>query len=89
MSIKFSEDVIPLSDLKVNPGKVISHTKDTHRPILLTSRGRGVAVMQSLEDYEKQAEDLAFVKAVAQGLLEIQEGKTLPLDAVKKRLGIE
>ncbi|MFC3116282.1 type II toxin-antitoxin system Phd/YefM family antitoxin [Cellvibrio fontiphilus] len=89
MSIKFSEDVIPLSDLKVNPGKVINHTKDTHRPVLLTSRGRGVAVMQSLEDYEKQAEDTAFVKAVAQGLLEIQEGKTLPLDEVKKRLGIE
>lgn len=89
MSIKFSEDVIPLSDLKVNPGKVINHTKDTHRPVLLTSRGRGVAVVQSLEDYEKQAEDAAFVKAVAQGLLEIQEGKTLQLDEVKKRLGIE
>jgi prevent-host-death family protein len=88
MSTIFSEDVIPLSDLKVNPGKVISHTKDTHRPILLTSRGRGVAVMQSLEDYEKQAEDLAFVKAVAQGLLEVQEGKTLSLDEAKKRLGI-
>lgn len=89
MSTKFSEDVIPLSDLKINPGKIINHTKDTHRPVLLTSRGRGVAVMQSLEDYEKNAEDLSFVKAVAQGFLEIQEGKTLPLDAVKKRLGIE
>jgi prevent-host-death family protein len=89
MSAIFSEDVIPLSDLKVNPGKVINHTKDTHRPVLLTSRGRGVAVMQSLEDYEKNAEDLAFVKAVAQGLLEIQEGKTLTVAEAKKRLGIE
>lgn len=89
MSIKFSEDVIPLSDLKINPGKVINHTKDTHRPVLLTSRGRGVAVVQSLEDYEKHAEDLAFVKAVAQGLLEIQEGKTQSFEEVKKRLGIE
>ena len=88
MSTIFSEDVIPLSDLKINPGKVINHTKDTHRPILLTSRGRGVAVMQSLEDYEKQAENFAFVKAVAQGLLEVQEGKTLSLDETKKRLGI-
>jgi prevent-host-death family protein len=89
MSIKFSEDVIPLSDLKINPGKVINHTKDTHRPVLLTSRGRGIAVVQSLEDYEKHAEDLAFVKAVAQGLLEVQEGKTLSIDEVKKRLGVE
>lgn len=89
MSIKFSEDVIPLSDLKVNPGKVVNRAKDTHRPVLLTSRGRGVAVVQSLEDYEKQTEDLAFMRAVAQGLLEIQEGKTLSLDEAKKRLGID
>lgn len=44
MQTKFSEDVIPLSDLKVNPGKIINQTKETHRPILLTSRGRGVAL---------------------------------------------
>lgn len=54
MQTKFSEDVVPLSDLKVNPGKVILRTNDTHRPILLTSRGRGVAVLQSLDDFEEQ-----------------------------------
>ena len=40
MSTKFSEDVIPLTDLKVNPGRVIKHATDAHRPVLLTSRGR-------------------------------------------------
>ena len=49
MQTKFSEDVIPLSDLKVNPGKVVGRANETHRPILLTSRGRGVAVVQGLE----------------------------------------
>lgn len=65
MQVKFSEDVIPLSDLKINPGKVVGRAQDTHRPILLTSRGRGVAVVQGLEDYERTAEELRFVKAVA------------------------
>lgn len=32
MQVKFSEDVIPLSDLKINPGKVVSRAQDTHRP---------------------------------------------------------
>ena len=58
MQVKFSEDVVPLSDLKINPGKVIGRAQDTHRPILLTSRGRGVAVIQGLEDYERTAEEL-------------------------------
>jgi prevent-host-death family protein len=88
MQTKFSEDVIPLSDLKVNPGKVVGRANDTHRPILLTSRGRGVAVVQGLEDYEKAAEELRFVKAVAQGLADIREGKTVSLDEARKTLGI-
>lgn len=89
MQTKFSEDVIPLKDLKVNPGKVVNHTKDTHRPVLLTSRGRGVAVMQGLEEYEKSEEEKEFMKAVAAGLMEVREGKELALDEVKKNLGIE
>ena len=89
MYTKFSEDVISLSDLKVNPGKVINHTKDSHRPVLLTSRGRGVAVVQDLEEYERKEEELAFVKAISQGLMDIKEGKTLDLNDVKKRLGLQ
>ncbi|MBI5460644.1 MAG: type II toxin-antitoxin system Phd/YefM family antitoxin [Gammaproteobacteria bacterium] len=87
MQTKFSEDVIPLADLKVNPGKVISRVNDTHRPVLLTSRGRGVAVVQGLDDYEKTAEELRFIKAVAQGLADIREGNTVTLAEAKKILG--
>ena len=89
MQTKFSEDIISLSDLKVNPGKVINHAKDSHRPILLTSRGRGVAVVQGLEEFEKNSEELAFVKAIAQGLMDIEDGKTVSLKNAKKRLNLK
>lgn len=87
MQTKFSEDVIPLSDLKVNPGKVVSRVNDTHRPVLLTSRGRGVAVVQCLDEYEKTVDELRFVKAVAQGLADIREGNAVTLAEAKKILG--
>ena len=89
MHTKFSEDIIPLSDLKVNPGKVVRHTEATRRPVLLTSRGRGVAVVQGLEEYEKNEEERAFVKAIAQGLMDIKEGNTVTLEDAKKRLGVK
>lgn len=88
MQTKFSEDVVPLSDLKVNPGKIVKHSNETHRPILLTSRGRGVAVVQSLDEYEKTVEELAFVKAIAQGLMEVKEGSSMQLSDAKKKLGL-
>ena len=88
MQTKFSEDIIPLSDLKVNPGKVVNHATDSHRPVLITSRGRGVAVVQGLDDYESIKEELEFVKAVTQGLMEIKEGETTDINDVKKKLGL-
>ena len=89
MQTKFSEDVIPLADLKINPGKVVKQANETHRPILLTSRGRGIAVVQDLEGYEKNREELAFVKAIAQGLMDIKQSDTMSLSEVKKGLGIK
>jgi len=89
MQIKFSEDVVPLSDLKVNTGKIINRANDSKRPILVTSRGRGVAVVQGLEEYEIREEKVAFMQAVAQGLMEVKEGKVTDLADTKRILGIE
>ena len=78
MSVKFSEDVIPLTDLKVNPGRVVKRAAEAHRPVLLTSRGRGVAVMQSLSEYEQTAEERAFMRAVVAGLGDLEAGRGSP-----------
>jgi prevent-host-death family protein len=89
MGTKFSEDIIPLSDLKVNPGKVVSHVNETHRPILLTSRGRGVAVVQALKDYEEESEQRAFMQGIVKGLMDLEEGRETSLGETKKRLGLK
>jgi len=86
MATKFSEDVVPLSDVKVNPGKVVRQVAEAHRPVLLTSRGRGVAVVQSVADYEAEAEERRFMRGVVQGLLDLEEGREISLTEVKKRL---
>ena len=87
-NVKYSEDVVPISDLKVNPGRIVSQVDKTNRPVLLTSRGRGVAVVQSLKDYEARSEEQSFLRAVVQGLVDLEEGRELDLAAVKKRLGL-
>jgi prevent-host-death family protein len=88
MAIKFSEDIVPLADVKVNPGKIIRRTKESHRPILLTSRGRGVAVMQALEDFELAEEEKAFMRAIVDGLSDLDSNCQVDLDTAKKRLGL-
>lgn len=87
-TIKFSEDIVPLSDMKVNPGRVVNQVDETHRPVLLTNRGRGVAIVQSLKDYETETEERAFLRGVVQGLMDLEEGREMNLAEVKKRLGL-
>ncbi len=86
---KFSEDVVPLSDLKANPGRVVRQVDETHRPVLLTSRGRGVAVVQALTEYEAEAEERSFLRAVVEGIVDLEEGRELDLADVKQRLELE
>lgn len=88
MSIKFSEDVITLGDLRVNPGKIVKNVASTHCPALLTSRGRGVAVMQSLQKYEAAEEERKFMRAVVEGLSDLESGHELSLADAKTRLGL-
>ena len=88
MTVKFSEDVVPLSDLKINPGRILKRAEQAHRPVLLTSRGRGVAVVQSGADYERAEEDRAFMRAVVQGLADLEAGREVSLAEARARLGL-
>ncbi|MCY4507377.1 MAG: type II toxin-antitoxin system Phd/YefM family antitoxin [Acidobacteria bacterium] len=88
MAIKFSEDIVPLTDLKANPGHVVRQVAESGRPVLLTSRGRGVAVVQSVAEFEAAEETRAFMRAVVEGLSDLEEGRELSLAEVKARLGI-
>jgi len=88
MTTKFSEDVVPISDLKVNPGRVVRHAAESNRPVLLTNRGRGVAVVQSLPEFEASEDERAFMRAVVEGLADLDQGREVDLSEAWSRLGI-
>jgi prevent-host-death family protein len=88
-AVKFSEDVVPLGEMKINPGKIVRRAGETGRPVLLTSHGRGVAVVQGLDEYEAAQDERAFMRAVVAGLADIEAGRVLSLDEVVLSLGLE
>jgi prevent-host-death family protein len=88
-NVKFSEDVVPLGDMKVNPGKIVRRVDETGRPVLLTSHGRGVAVLQGLSEFEAAQEERDFMRAVVAGLADVEAGRVIPLADVKRGLGLD
>ncbi|MDP3630619.1 MAG: type II toxin-antitoxin system Phd/YefM family antitoxin [Actinomycetota bacterium] len=88
-AVRFSEDVVPLGDMKVNPGRVVRRIDETGRPVLLTSHGRGVAVVQALGEFEAAQEERDFMRAVVAGLADVEAGRVMSLDDAMRSLGIE
>mgnify|MGYP001233843143 CR=1 FL=1 len=64
---KFSEDVQPLTELKTRASALINQVNRSRRPVLLTRRGRGVAVLMDLEEYERLVQRADFIDAVEEG----------------------
>jgi prevent-host-death family protein len=77
-STRFSEDIRPISDLKISAADVVDQVRKTRRPVLLTRRGHGVAVLLDLEEYERLVDRVAFIEAVDRGARAAASGDLHP-----------
>ncbi len=73
-STRFSEDIRPLTELKTRTSALVAQVLRSRRPMLLTRRGRGVAVLLDLEEYERLLDRAAFVAAVKEGVQAVEAG---------------
>jgi len=74
MDFSFSEDVRPISELKTRNAALVGHVRETGRPLLLTRRGRGVAVLLDVKEYQQLVEHQQLVEAVVEGREAIESG---------------
>jgi prevent-host-death family protein len=82
--------VRPVSDLKKQASSVIDRVVRERRPTLITRRGKGVAVIVNLQEYEQVLDELAFIRAVKEGLRDEAEDRLHPESealAILNRLG--
>jgi prevent-host-death family protein len=68
-----SEEIISLSDFKADAAGWIERLQ-TQPPVVLTQNGRGRAVVQSYEEYERTRAELALLNRLNRALVEDQAG---------------
>jgi prevent-host-death family protein len=84
---RFSQDVRPVSDLRRKAHEVVNQARRSGRPVLITQRGRGAAVLVSLDEWERQEEHLAVLEAIARGERDFARGDVIEEDAALARIG--
>ena len=77
-------EIIPMTDLRQDAAAVLKKLQDSADPLVVTQRGRAIAVIQSLDAYEKSEHERELLRALAIGEKEIAEGKGYSLSSVMK-----
>ncbi len=86
MDFKVSEDVHPITDFRHHPQEMWQRTRKSHRPLILTHRGRPAMVVEDAEAFEHRQERLELLEAVVQGLAEAERGELHPHQEVMAEL---
>ena len=71
----FSRDVRPITDFKAKGSEIVEQVARTRRPVLITRRGRGVAVVLDLVEFERMRDEIAFGRAIDEGAAQAARGE--------------
>jgi prevent-host-death family protein len=75
-------DIIPITDLRQDAATALQRVRATKQPLVITQRGRAVAVMVSVEAYERAEHERQILLILARGKREIRTEKGHDLDEV-------
>jgi prevent-host-death family protein len=84
--MKYSSRVKPISYVKANAAELMRELAEKREPLVITQNGEAKAVMQDVASYEATQETLALLKILALGRRQVEEGKTIALAEVVRRL---
>ena len=83
---KLDEDIRPLSEFRAGVASFVKHVNETGRPMVLTQRGRGVAVLLDIREFEAMRERLALLEDIAAAEAQFAAGEGVPHDEAKARI---
>ncbi len=72
--VRVSEDIRPLSEFRAGVASFVKQIQETQRPMILTQRGRGVAVLVGVHEYEKMQERLEMLEEIYKAEEQIAAG---------------
>lgn len=71
---RITDDIIPFSEYRNNLASCFTRVNETHRPLIVTRKGRADAVLVSAEDFEPLMDVFLLADTVRRSRKEIDEG---------------
>jgi prevent-host-death family protein len=84
--LKLDEDIRPLSEFRSGVASFIKQVNDTRRPLVLTQRGRGVAVVVDIHEFEAMRERLETLEDIEVSRAQFAKSEGVPHDEARTRV---
>lgn len=84
--LRVDEDIRPLSDFRAGIASFVKQINETHRPMVLTQRGRGVAVLLGVHEYQRMQQRLELLGDIYRADAQIEAGDGVPHAEAKDRI---
>jgi len=84
--LKLDEDIRPLSEFRSGVASFIKQVNETRRPLVLTQRGRGVAVLVDIREFEAMRERIAILDDIVTAEAQIDAGQVISHDEANARV---
>ncbi len=82
--LKIDQDIKPLSEVRIGIANFIKQVHDTKRPVIITQRGKSVAVLMDVYEYEAIQEKLELLTDVHTSLNQLENGQGITHEDAKE-----
>jgi antitoxin YefM len=83
---RVGEDIRPLSEFPAEVVSLVEHIRETRRPMVLTQRGRGVAVLIDVHEFARMQERLEILEDVYRAEEQLADGEGVPHEEAGARV---
>ena len=85
-AMRLDQDVRPLSEFRAGVAGFLQQVAETGRPLLLTQRGRGVAVLLGVREFEAMRERLELLEDLVVARQQLAGGQGVAHEEAKARV---
>ena len=87
--VNYAEDIVPLSSFIADMTRLMSQTRQTHRPIVVTQNGRASNVFLDVGDYQKLVNKVDLMMDIYSGEQDIVSGHVHTTDDVRRAVAAD
>jgi len=87
--VNYAEDIVPLSSFRADVTRLMTQTRQTHRPIVVTQNGKAANVFLDVNDYQKLIDKVDLMRDIYAGEQDIAAGRVHSTADVRRILAAD